>query len=145
MKVGQPAAFTVDAYPDKVFSGRVTQVRKSAEITQSVVTYTAVVSATNPDFVLFPGMTARLNITGEETKDALKVPNAALRFRPEPEAVGATEGAGLGSTTVWVARKPGEVLPVHVTIGKSDDSETQLLSGDLKEGDPIIVSTAGRS
>lgn len=143
VKVGQPATFVVDAYPEKVFSGRVLQVRKSPEVSQSVVTYTAVVSALNPDLLLFPGMTARLRIVIEETKDALKVPNAALRFRPKGETSGGEQstGVGPGSATVWVARKPGEAVPVPVTVGKSNDSETQLLSRSLNEGDPVIIGT----
>src|SRR5262249_59510162 len=82
VKVDQRVTFTVDSYPDKIFSGRVLQVRKSPEVSQNVVTYTAVVSAPNPDHLLFPGMTARLQIDVEETK-VLKIPNAALFFRPD--------------------------------------------------------------
>src|SRR5262249_13643380 len=69
LKEGQSATFTVDAYPYKVFSGRVLQIRKSPELSQSVVTYTAVISAPNPDHLLFPGMTARLNIVVEQIRD----------------------------------------------------------------------------
>jgi HlyD family secretion protein len=150
VKAGQPATFTVDAYPEKKFSGRVVQVRKAPEVSQSVVTYTTVVSAPNPDYLLFPGMTARLRIIVEETKDVLKIPNAALRFRPKGEMSGSGQSTGLGpgSATVWVARKSGGVFPTAVTVGKSDGSVTQLHSGPLNEGDRVIVgatATAERS
>jgi HlyD family secretion protein len=146
VKEGQPATFTVDAYPDQIFSGRVAQVRKSPELSQSVVTYTAVVSAPNQDYLLFPGMTARLSIVVEETRAALKVPNAALRFRPESRTSGARQSTGFRSEskTVWVERKPGEAQPVTVTTGMSDDSGTQILSGGLTQGDPVIIGTSDR-
>jgi HlyD family secretion protein len=144
VQVGQRVTFTVDAYPNKIFSGRVLQVRKSPEVSQNVVTYTAVVSAPNPGHLLFPGMTARLRIVVEETKDTLKIPNAALRFRPNADAPGSKQGAslGIGSTTVWIVDKTGNALPVPVTIGKSDESGSQLLSGKLSDGDRVIVGFA---
>lgn len=146
VKEGQPATFTVDAYPDQIFSGRVAQVRKSPELSQSVVTYTAVISAPNRDYLLFPGMTARLSIVVEETGAALKVPNAALRFRPQGRTSDDRQSTGFSSEskTVWVERKPGEAKPVTVTIGKSDDSGTQILSGGLTQGDPVIIGTSDR-
>jgi HlyD family secretion protein len=144
VKTGQTATFTVDAYPEKVFSGRVVEVRKSPEVSQNVVTYTAVVSAPNPDYLLFPGMTARLSILVEETKDALKIPNSALRFQPADEASGPVTqrfSAFPNAAVVWVAPK-GRAEPVPVTVGKSDDSETQLTSGNLNEGDAVVVGTS---
>ena len=144
VQVGQRVTFTVDAYPNKIFSGRILQVRKSPEVSQNVVTYTAVVSAPNPDHLLFPGMTARLQIVVEETKDTLKIPNAALRFRPNADAPGSNQSAGFGtgSTTVWIVDKAENALPVPVTIGKSDESGAQLLSGKLSDGDRVIVGFA---
>jgi len=111
VKEGQLATFTVDAYPDQIFSGRVAQVRKSPELSQSVVSYTAVISAPNQDYLLFPGMTARLSIVVEETRAALKVPNAALRFRPQSHTSDDRQSIGVrsASKTVWVERNPGEV------------------------------------
>jgi HlyD family secretion protein len=135
LKVGQRATFTVDSHPIKTFSGRVLQVRESPDVSQNVVTYTAVVSAPNPDHLLFPGMTARLRIVVEETK-ALKIPNAALSFRPDGASFG-TE-----STTVWVVNNYGKAVPVPVKIGKSDESGAQLVSGNLSDGDRVIVGPA---
>src|SRR5215467_3098523 len=81
LKAGQAAQFTVDAYPDRVFSGKVTQIRKSPEVVQNVVTYTTIISAPNPDLLLLPGMTAQLRIVVNDTGEILKVPSQALRFR----------------------------------------------------------------
>ena len=82
VKVGQEATFTVDAFPGRTFNGEVIQVRKAALVVQNVVTYTVVISAANPDQRLLPGMTANVRITTDRRDNALKVPNAALRFRP---------------------------------------------------------------
>ena len=80
--VGQKASFTVDAFPGRSFSGQVTQIRKAATVVSNVVTYTVIVAAANPDLTLLPGMTANVRITTAEEDKALKLPNAALRFRP---------------------------------------------------------------
>src|SRR5262249_40182823 len=122
LKVGERVTFTVDSYPNKIFSGRVLQVRKSPDVSQNVVTYTAVVSAPNPDHLLFPGMTARLRIVVEETK-ALKIPNAALSFRPDGASF------GTGPTTVWVGNNCGAGGPVPVKIGTREEAGAQRRSG----------------
>jgi HlyD family secretion protein len=80
--VGQEATFTVDSFPGRSFSGRITQVRKAAQVIQNVVTYIAVIAAPNPDLTLLPGMTANVRIVTARREDVLRVPNAALRFRP---------------------------------------------------------------
>jgi HlyD family secretion protein len=92
-------------------------------------------------------MTARLSIVVEETRAALKVPNAALRFRPQSRTSDDRQSTGFRSEskTVWVERKPGEAQPVTVTTGKGDDSGTQILSGGLTQGDPVIIGTSDRS
>jgi HlyD family secretion protein len=82
IKVGQRATFTVDSYPGRSFSGTVKQVRKAALTVQNVVTYTVVVSTPNPDLALIPGMTANVRVVTDTRENVLKVPNAALRFRP---------------------------------------------------------------
>ena len=97
VSVGQQATFTVDAFPGRAFRGTVRQVRKAAQVVQNVVTYIAVIDASNPDLGLFPGMTANVRLTIDTRENVLKVPNAALRFRP----AGATDlpagGAAAGS------------------------------------------------
>lgn len=87
IRVGQRATFTVDAFPGRTFAGEVRQVRKSAQTVQNVVTYTVLVSAANPDGQLMPGMTANVRIVVDTRESALKVANAALRFRPPGESV----------------------------------------------------------
>ncbi|MCX7960277.1 MAG: efflux RND transporter periplasmic adaptor subunit [Burkholderiales bacterium] len=82
LRVGQTATFTVDAFPGRSFSGSIVQVRKSPQTVQNVVTYTVVISAANPDLALLPGMTANVRVVVDSRTDVLKVPNAALRFRP---------------------------------------------------------------
>jgi HlyD family secretion protein len=141
LRVGQTATFSVDAYPDRLFKGHVLQIRKSPEITQNVVTYAAIISAPNPDLLLLPGMTATLRIAVSETESTLKVPNQALRFRPEREKA-AVKGAGSGSPTVWVIGQDRRPSPVSVIVGRSDNNSTELLSGELSEGQPVIIGTA---
>ncbi|MCW5575877.1 MAG: HlyD family secretion protein [Burkholderiales bacterium] len=246
--VGQGATFTVDSFPGRTFRGKVTQVRKAALVVQNVVTYVAIISAPNPDLTLLPGMTTNVRITVANRDKALKLPNAALRFRPpgaEPPAKGqkgaqrkdagagnapAVAGGGGGqgqatrerlvrelglsaeqaakletiqrstaeriaaisvddpaqrkkeigrlraqsrgeiaamlneeqraryetlageqravatrSGTVWIADAAGRPKAVNVRLGITDGSHTELLGGDLKEGDAVIVggNTAG--
>lgn len=110
--VGQEATFTVDSFPGRTFSGKIMQVRKAAQVVQNVVTYIAVISAPNPDQALLPGMSANVRIITAKRDNVVKVPNAALRFRPtgmaapkpaaKPAAKGGTEsakGGGGGQAT----------------------------------------------
>jgi HlyD family secretion protein len=95
-----PAVFTVDAFPGRTFTGRVVQIRKAAQVVQNVVTYTVVVAVENPDGRLLPGMTANVRVIVAQQPRALKVPNAALRFRPPGDAgdrAGAAAGDGRAS------------------------------------------------
>jgi HlyD family secretion protein len=82
LRVGMPASFAVDAFPRRNFSGEIRQIRKAPQNVQNVVSYTVVISAANPDLALLPGMTANVRVAVESRASALKVPNAALRFRP---------------------------------------------------------------
>ena len=147
LKVGQVAHFSVDAYPDRTFTGHVLQIRKSPEVVQNVVTYTAIISAPNPDLLLYPGMTAMLRIVVSDTGPTLIIPNQALRFRPSgTPAIGAPKG-DVGTTsgdsaTVWVLGEAGQPTPVAVSVGASDDSGTVLRTGLLSEGRPLIVGVA---
>jgi HlyD family secretion protein len=100
VREGQSATFTVDSFPGRTFQGTVGQVRKAALVVQNVVTYTAIIATSNPNLELFPGMTANVRIIIDTRENALKVPNAALRFRPagagelrEPGGVPAPAGA----------------------------------------------------
>ena len=93
VRVGQSATFTVDSFPGRSFRGKVAQVRKAAQVVQNVVTYTAVIATSNPDLSLFPGMTANVRIVVDSRENVLRIPNAALRFRP----TGAVQARGPGA------------------------------------------------
>jgi HlyD family secretion protein len=148
LNVGQSAEFTVDAYPDQTFRGTVLQIRKSPEVVQNVVTYTAIISAPNPDLLLLPGMTAQLRIVVSQTGDILKIPNQALRFRPSGagapiERQDAKRAASSkASATVWLVGRDGRPSPVTVKVGISDDTSTALLEGPLNEGQQVITGIA---
>ncbi len=107
LKRGQPVTFTVNAYPSRTFEGRVEMVRLGAQTIQNVVTYTGVIRVANADMALLPGMTANLQVVTEDRRDVLRIPNAALRFRPAGAAVasapaavsrGGAEGQGAASS-----------------------------------------------
>jgi len=148
LKVGQKAQFTVDAYPNRTFSGQVVQMRKSPEVVQNVVTYTTIISAPNPDLLLLPGMTAQLRIVVGETGEVLKIPNQALRFRPSAAGPGpprpdASEGASSkGSAIVWLVGDDGRPIPVAVKLGASDDTSTALLEASFAQGQHVITGVA---
>jgi HlyD family secretion protein len=139
LKIGQPVRFTVDAYPDRTFAGKVLQIRKAPEVVQNVVTYIAVVSAPNPEHLLIPGLTADLHIVAEDTGETLKIPNQALRFRPTSQHDTAEPGQE-GQATVWIIGEDGRPKPVSVQIGQSDENSTELLEGPLGEGQRVIVA-----
>jgi HlyD family secretion protein len=146
LKVGQRAQFTVDAYPDRTFSGQVLQIRKSPEVVQNVVTYTAIISAPNPDLLLLPGMTAQLRIVVSDSGDTLKIPNQALRFRPngarhaaDRQNANLIASSDAPSATVWLVGEDGRPAPITVRLGANDDTSTALLEGPLAEGQQVIV------
>ncbi len=148
LKPGQATLFTVDAYPDRTFSGQVLQIRKAPEVVQNVVTYTTIVSAPNPDLLLLPGMTAQLRIVVSNTGEVLKIPSQALRFRPNGAGPasgrqGANQAASSkASATVWLVGNDGRPNPVAVRLGASDDNNAALLEGPLNEGQQVIVGIA---
>jgi len=140
VKLGDRGIFTVEAYPQKTFEGRVTQVRKAPITVQNVVTYDAVISVDNPDLLLLPGMTANAKIVTEERKDVLRVPEQALRF--EPGGLGAAKGkGGRGSqrgSQIWVLQD-GRPAAAPVTVGLEDGTWAQITGGKLMEGDAVIT------
>ncbi len=141
VREGQAATFTVDAYPDRDFEGRVVQVRNSPLNVQNVITYDVVIDAPNGDLSLRPGMTANVEIVTGRRDDALRVPTAALRFRP-PDQAERNGRAPVGvSPQVWVLRDE-HPDPVKVETGLADDSYTEILDGALAEGDLVIVAVA---
>jgi HlyD family secretion protein len=139
VKVGQEAEFTVDAYPDSTFKGKAWQIRRAPITVQNVVTYDVVIQVPNRDLRLMPGMTANVSIVIATKKDALKIPNGALRFRPsERRPEKASTSAERKGPAVWVLEK-GTPKRVAITPGISDGNYTEVLSGELKEGQEVIV------
>lgn len=161
LTTGMDATFGVDAYPGTRFKGKIREVRNAAQTVQNVVTYDAVLDVMNDELKLRPGMTANVTFVWAEKADVLRVPNAALRFRPPADAVPASSGSGSarrpgggggaggagasskGETdpnrrTLWILRdnKPS---PVLVETGISDGTLTEIVSGGLTEADEVIT------
>ncbi len=147
LRAGMEATFTVDAYPGEPFRGRIREIRNAPQVVQNVVTYDAVIDVANPELKLKPGMTATVTVIAEQRRNVLRVPNAALRFRPD-SAAGTTSGAGRergdGTRQVWVLVK-GVPEPREVRPGLSDSRFTEIVGGALAEGETVIVGTAGGS
>ncbi|MBM4000449.1 MAG: efflux RND transporter periplasmic adaptor subunit [Planctomycetes bacterium] len=165
----QPVEFTVDAHPERLFHGSIRQIRLSSTTTQNVVTYPVVVSAANGDQLLLPGMTANLSFKIEERNDVLRVPNSALRFYPpdskwvregdRPLLEGGTSTPGEPANNVSTASEKtaqarernrrhvwiqeGEFLrAVEVTTGLSDHRFTEIVAGDLKAGQKLVIGVS---
>jgi len=136
IKEGNKAIFTVEAFPNRNFPGRVIQVRQAPQTVQNVVTYDVVVSLDNSELLLKPGMTATMRIVTEERDNVLRVPDQALRFSPSGLS-GANNHTAEGAR-VWIERD-GQALAVPVKTGLDDDTNTEILGGDIKEGDRLIT------
>jgi HlyD family secretion protein len=165
---GLQVEFTVDAYPDDLFSGVIEEIRFSSTTTQNVVTYPVLVAAANPDLKLLPGMTANLSFLVDQRSEVVKIPNAALRFFPESQHVRESDREllqGGGDTDrngsavpqrqisadqraqtrrrrtqrhVWV--QDGELLKaIAVETGLSDGRHTEVVSGELEEGQSLVT------
>ena len=163
VRAGQDASFTVDAYPDRSFPARITQVRYGSQTIAGVVTYKAVLKVDNNSLTLRPGMTATAAITVNKVDNAVLVPNAALRFNPtpaessQPESDGgllsrilpraprpvphAKEDSSSRQQRVWVLRD-GQPEPVIVTIGATNGIVTEIVKGELPPGAAVIVDRA---
>lgn len=140
ISAGQQATFTVDAYPGTTFRGQVADVRKAPISAQNVVTYDVVISVSNPDLKLFPGMTANARIMTAKLANALKVPNAVLRSRPTPAMLAqlGLPSVAANQQQVYVVRG-GTLHPAAVSLGLSDGKYTAITSSDLHEGDKVVV------
>lgn len=139
--VGQDVEFIVDAYPDITFKGRVWQVRNAPITVQNVVTYDAVIEVDNPALKLKPGMTANVSIIVAVKKDVLRIPNAALRVKPSEKVAQTPEKKGPG---VWISEK-GQLKRVSVSLGISDGSYTEVVSGELAEGHEVVTESLDKS
>jgi len=162
---GQPVTFTVDAYPGRVFQGKVGQVRLNATMTQNVVTYTVQVDTNNDDQKLLPYQTVNAQFKIGRRQGVLLVPNAALRWSPRPNQIAREPGqtprsrggpssrdSGGESGTISAPRTHGTiwveqgkfVRPVHVTMGLTDGTLTEIEGRDLTEGMRVVVDEATR-
>jgi len=158
VKNGQVAVFSVEAYLERTFPAAISQLRFASQTVEGVVTYKAILTIDNSELLLRPGMTATADIVVQQVKDAVLVPNAALRFAPPEEAEDTSDGGLLtmilprpprraevpaasateGERRIWVL-KEGEALPVMVATGVTDGTMTEILSGDIAPDDPVIV------
>jgi HlyD family secretion protein len=151
VRESQVARFYVDAYPDRVFTGRVRQVRNSPMSVQNVVTYDVVVDVDNDDLALRPGMTATVTLITDTKADVLKVPVRALRFRPKREdrlERGADRVGSVlspGESWLWTRDDQGMPSPVPIGIGLRDDAHVEVMSGEISEGDAVVVGYRRKS
>jgi len=149
VKVGQQASFTVDAYPETTFQGTVFIVRNAPITVQNVVTYDTVVTVDNTSLKLKPGMTANVSIETAAKQNILRIPNAALRFKPTAAMFG-KKGAGNSlPQSSKLPKGPGvwllldkKLKYIKITTGISDGNYTEAASGDLNEGQQIIIDAA---
>ena len=140
IKEGQEVDYTLDGYQDEIFKGRVSQVRISPTTVSNVVTYTVVVKVDNDDLKLKPGMTANVSIITQKKENVLCVPSIALKYTPTTKG----EIKRYDTQGIWVLRGSKPVRET-VEIGASDDTYTEITSGNIQEGDRIIVSSDGKS
>ena len=142
---GQSVRFTVSAYPDRSFEGRVRQVRLQSTLVENVVNYTVVIDVDNPDRQLLPGMTATVDFYVEAARDVLKVQNAALRFRPTAEMLAALRGNGErssrseGGARLFVLGEDGKLSVIPVETGLTDGQWTEISGEGLEEGMKAIA------
>ena len=163
--VGQDSTFTVDAYPEKTFHGKVSEIRNAPITVQNVVTYDVVIQVDNKDLKLKPGMTANVSILTAHREGVLKIPNAALRFRPEfvkraepgekrkgdlskgqklNEGTKSSQGEGRPPSRVWVLSPEGKPVPISIVLGITNGTFSEVMSGDLKEGMEVIVEETSK-
>ena len=139
VRPGESVTFTVDAYPDDTFQGTVEQVRLGGSTSNNVVTYKVVISTSNADLKLKPGMTANVTIYTQQKSGVLSVPTKALRFTPAKETVGKMKIKDISNAKnkVWTI-EGNNIVPHQVNIGMSDGTHTQIVSG-IKQGQKVIT------
>lgn len=143
VRAGQEVSFTVDAYPDTNFTGKVSVVRNAPITVSNVVTYDVIINVDNSQLKLKPGMTANVSITIETRSNVLRVPNAALRFKPvqaKGQSETITDKQEMKGTKVWIMEE-GKPKPVMVTTGLSDGNYTEISSGNVTQGREVITDS----
>ena len=136
VKEGQEVEYTLDGYPDSTFYGKVTQVRLDSTTTSNVVTYTVIVSVSNDDLKLKPGMTANVSIITKRSENVMCAPSVAMKYSPE------TNGQKYQNQGIWVLEN-GKPKRIDIKEGASDDSNVEIISKVLKVGDKIIIGSTG--
>jgi HlyD family secretion protein len=169
VKIGQPATFTVDAYPSQTFHGAVREIRQAPIIVQTVVNYNTVIAVDNPELKLRPGMTATVSVLVARRDAVLKIPKAALRFQPRltdkereelnrlgqqrpgeessgrlPAAANAPRQRWQNMPKVWVVTPEGFLKPIAVRLGISDDQYTELVGDTLSLGQELVTGVSDR-
>jgi HlyD family secretion protein len=145
--VGKLATFTVDAFPERPFHGTISQVRLATQVVQNVVTYPVLIDVDNPNLDLKPGMTANVTIPVETRADVLKVPNAALRFQPDPDDLATKPNTDVPSkqfqkrkeTVIYTLNDSGKLVSVPVKTSITDGNFTGIESAQLKENQQVVV------
>lgn len=140
VKLDQKAEFSVDAFPNTKFNGSVSQIRNEPKTINNIVTYDVIIEVNNTELKLKPGMTAEVNTIVDNKNDALRVPTSALRFvpplnanaKPIPESTG-------NNTYIWTLTGNNQLNPVMIKTGISDDYYTEILEGDIKDGDEVVI------
>lgn len=167
----QPVKFTVDAYPEDIFEGKVYQIRKSSTTTQNVVTYPVVISAPNPDLKLLPGMTANISFQIEVKEKVKRLPMAAIRYFPPVNLVRTEDRHYIDGQTpmeeendennrqisasekvqfarnrmkrvVWVEEKGGLLRAVPVVLGLTDNQHAEIIEGELEVGQKVVIGVS---
>jgi len=148
VKIGQNVMFTVDAFPNDEFTGKVTMVRLQAQVASNVVTYEVVIDAPNPTLKLLPGLTASVNIYTQERRNILIMPSKAQRVSPTTEILATFKvnksaksdapESKQNQKMVWVKNQDGSIEQRHVVIGVTDGESTEILSG-LQKGEKVIT------
>ena len=141
---GQDVTFTVDAYPSDTFEGRVSQLRLNPTTVNNVVTYAAIIDAPNTALKLKPGMTATVAIEIARRDNVLRVPSAALRFKPGADLLvrlGSATAATVKGPAVWTSTGSA-IAAVAVKPGASDATYTEIAEGSLVEGAPVVIRAA---
>ena len=145
---GQDVTFRVDAFPEENFSGKVTQVRIAPTTADSVVTYTVIISVSNADLKLKPGMTANVSIQTRQSKNTIRIPVTALRFTPDEKLLDAisfdksllSEKKGLNQATVWTEKNGKLDRAIDIVTGISDNRWAQLVKGDISDGTKLVIN-----
>lgn len=143
LRIDQPVNFTVDAYQNRTFAGTVKQVRLNPTIQENVVTYNVVAMVNNDEGALLPGMTANIHFVVDQRSNVLRISNAALRYQPDDitsirSSDNPKNDKSINQTTAYRLTE-GRRIAAYITPGITDGNYTEIIDGNLKEGDAVII------